>query len=119
MRQYFEMNKENTTYQNLWNAAKSHAQREIYSLQQIYFKKAKKRKAEKLMSLASKKLGILQFKKLGKEQLNPKKQQEKKHKRIFMNNFLQINLKIQTKWTNSLKKYNIPKLIQEIFRTIP
>lgn len=30
------------------------------------------------MSLASKKLGILQFKKLGKEQLNPKKQQEKK-----------------------------------------
>lgn len=53
MRQYFEMNKENTTYQNLWNAAKSHAQREIYSLQQIYFKKAKKRKAEKLMSLVS------------------------------------------------------------------
>lgn len=46
------------------------------------------------MSLASKKLGILQFKKLGKEQLNPKKQQEKKNKRIFMNNFLQINLKI-------------------------
>lgn len=45
MRQYFEVNdKENTTYQNLGNAAKSDAQREIYSLQQIYLKKAKKKK---------------------------------------------------------------------------